>query len=119
MIDNTGVLLIQVSGLMCWTAFPSCTEIVNTQIVTYFGNIMISFPTLRRSPVDSPNKGQWREALMFSLICAWTNNGANSRYASDLKRRRTHYDVTVMNFNLKQLYIYYFITDLNELLKAK
>ena len=25
-----------------------------------------------RSPVDSPHKGQWREALMFSLMCAWT-----------------------------------------------
>ena len=24
-----------------------------------------------RSPEDSPNKGQWRGALMFSLICAW------------------------------------------------
>ena len=24
------------------------------------------------SPVDSPHKGQWRVALMFSLICAWT-----------------------------------------------
>ena len=25
-----------------------------------------------RSPVDSPHKGQWRGALMFSLICAWS-----------------------------------------------
>ena len=24
-----------------------------------------------RSPVNSPHKGQWRGALMFSLICAW------------------------------------------------
>ena len=23
------------------------------------------------SPVDSPHKGQWNRALMFSLICAW------------------------------------------------
>ena len=26
---------------------------------------------IRRSPVNSPHKGQWRGALMFSLICAW------------------------------------------------
>ena len=25
------------------------------------------------SPVNSPHKGQWRGALMFSLICAWMN----------------------------------------------
>ena len=31
-------------------------------------------------------------ALMFSLICAWINN----REAGDLRRRRAHYDVTVM-----------------------
>ena len=33
---------------------------------------------IHRSPVDSPHKGQWCGALMFYLICAWTNDGANS-----------------------------------------
>ena len=28
---------------------------------------------IHRSPVKSPHKGQWRVALMFSLICAWIN----------------------------------------------
>ena len=28
---------------------------------------------IHRSPLDSPHKGQWRGALMLSLICAWTN----------------------------------------------
>ena len=50
------------------------------------------------SPVDSPHKGQWRGALMFSLICAWTNGCANNRHACDLKRHRSHYDVTIMLF---------------------
>ena len=27
---------------------------------------------IHRSPVDSPNKGQWRGALVFSSIWAWT-----------------------------------------------
>ena len=48
------------------------------------------------SPVDSPHKGQWPGAFMFSLICAWTNGSAINRDASDLRRKRTHYDVTVM-----------------------
>ena len=26
---------------------------------------------IHRSPVNSPHKGQWRGALMFSLICTW------------------------------------------------
>ena len=48
------------------------------------------------SPVNSPHKGQWREALMFSLICAWINAWVNNREAGDLRRHRAHYDVFVM-----------------------
>ena len=33
-----------------------------------------------------PHKGQWHGALMFSLICAWTNGWANNRDAGDLGR---------------------------------
>ena len=49
-----------------------------------------------RSPMNSPHKGQWRGALMFSLICAWRNDWVNNREAGDLRRHRAHYDVTVM-----------------------
>ena len=49
-------------------------------------------------PVDSPHKGPWRGALMFSLICAWTNSWANNRGAGDLKRHRAHYNVTVIGW---------------------
>ena len=48
-------------------------------------------------PVNSPHKGQWRGALMFSLICAWINDLVNNREAGDLRRHRGHYDVIVMN----------------------
>ena len=41
-------------------------------------------------------KGQWRGALMFSLICARINDWINNREAGDLRRYRGHYDVTVM-----------------------
>ena len=54
---------------------------------------------IHRSPVNSPHKGQWRGALMFSFICVWINAWANNRKAGDLRRYRAHYDVTVMVIN--------------------
>ena len=33
---------------------------------------------------------------MFSLICAWINGLVNNSKASDLRRYRAHYDVSVM-----------------------
>ena len=53
--------------------------------------------TLREwSPGNSPHKGQWRRALMFSLICGWINGWLNDHEANDLRRHHAHYDVTVM-----------------------
>ena len=46
--------------------------------------------------MNSPHKGQWRGALVFSLICAWTNRWVNNWDPGDLRRHRAHYDVTVM-----------------------
>ena len=51
---------------------------------------------IHRSPVNSPHKGQWRVALIFSLICVWINDWINNREACDLRRYRAHYDITVM-----------------------
>ena len=47
------------------------------------------------SPVNSPHKGQWRGALLFSLICAWINGWVNNGEAGDFRRYRAHYDVIV------------------------
>ena len=46
--------------------------------------------------MNSPHKGQWCGALMFSLICAWIKGWINNREAGDLRRHRTHYDVIGM-----------------------
>ena len=51
---------------------------------------------IHRWPVNSPHKGQWRRALIFSLICSWTNNWANNGDTGDLRHHCAHYDVTVM-----------------------
>ena len=53
---------------------------------------------LHRWQVNSPHKGQWRGALMFSLICARINAWVNNSKAGDLRRNHAHYDVTVMTF---------------------
>ena len=47
-------------------------------------------------PVNSPHKGQWRGALMFTLICTRINDWVNNREAGDLRRHLDHYDVIVM-----------------------
>ena len=48
------------------------------------------------SLVDSPHKGQWHGALMFSLIYAWKNGLVNNQDAGDLRRHYAHYDVNLM-----------------------
>ena len=64
-----------------WKHFPRCWSFVRG---------------IHRSPVNSPHKGQWRGALMFSLISVWINGWINNREAGDLRRYCAHYDITVM-----------------------
>ena len=52
-------------------------------------------PLLALCAGNSP-ASQWRGALVFSFFCAWTNGWVNNRDASDFKRHRARYDVTVM-----------------------
>ena len=52
---------------------------------------------IHRSPVNSPHKGQWCWALMFSLIRAWINRWVNNRDTGDLRCYRAHYGVIVMS----------------------
>ena len=74
---------------------------------TYYGSIGLikwkHFPCyllfvrgIHGSPVNSPHRGQWRGALMFSLIWAWINRWVNNRETGDWRRHRAHYDVIVM-----------------------
>ena len=74
--------------------FPHCHD-----DVTKWNHFPRYWPFVRRnhrSPVNSPHKGQWRGALMLSLICVWINGWVNNREAGDLRRYPAHYDVTVM-----------------------
>ena len=82
----------------CWIVLRKHKGIMMT---SSDGNIFASLAFvqgIRRSPVNCPHKGQWRGALVFSAICAWTNGAVNNRDAGDLRRHRAQYDVTVMIF---------------------
>ena len=75
----------------------------NGNILRATGHLCGEFTGLRWIPLtkasgtgDSNHKGQWRGALMFSLICAWTNGWVNNRKAGDWRHTRAHYEVIVM-----------------------
>ena len=50
-------------------------------------------------PVDSPHKGQWRGALMLSLICAWTNAWANTRFETRSRPLWRQYNDAFMHYS--------------------
>ena len=62
---------------------------------------------IHRSPVNFPHKGQWRGALMFSLIYTWINDWVNNREAGDLRRQHGHYDVIVMAAQFTDAYMWH------------
>ena len=51
-------------------------------------------------PPPHTHKGQWRAALMYSLICTWTNGWVNNWDAGDLRRHCAHCDVTIKDNTL-------------------
>ena len=94
----------EIPKLGFWANFSWCKFLGNTSTTNpWWRHQMETFSALlalvlgiHRSPINSPHKGQWRGALLFSLIFAWTNGWVNNRDAGDLKRHLAHNDVTVM-----------------------
>ena len=91
--------------LVRWNFCVESGTINHNLSITLWRHQMEHFPRhwpfvrgIHRWSLDSPYKGEWRRALMFSLICAWTNGWTNNWDASDLTRHRTHYYVTVMHW---------------------
>ena len=93
--ESSFIEMLKVSAL-----YEITSKINNTQISPKFSwwrHQMETFSAfLAICAGNSPHKGQWRGALMFSLICVWINGGVNNREAGDLRRYRAHYDVSVM-----------------------
>ena len=59
------------------------------------------------------HKGQWRGALMFSLICARINGWVNNGEAGDLRRHRAHCDVIVMIIYVSKILPEYQFTEIS------
>ena len=81
--------------------FPTHDDVIKWK---YFPRYWPFVRGIHRSPVNSPLKGQWRGALMFSLISARINGWVNNGEAGDLRRHRPLYDVIVIR-------IYYWSVD--------
>ena len=81
---------------MVCKSWPIILANVNKNMITFSALLALceGNPT---APVDSSHKYQRRGALMFSLICTWTNGWANKWNACDLRRHCAHYEITVMN----------------------
>ena len=65
--------------------------------IPWWRHQMETFSALLAICAGSTHKGQWRGALMFSLICVWINSWVNNREAGDLRHYRAHYNVSVMH----------------------
>ena len=99
-ISSLDIVHVTRNGPSQWTNYKIIMSLLRCLL---WGQIMMTWSRywsfvrgIHWSTVISPHKGQWRGALMFSLICAWIKAWVNNREAGDLRPYRAHYDVTVM-----------------------
>ena len=80
--------------IWCW---PSSLMTLHDNVIKWkhFPHYWPFVRGIHRSPVNSPHKGQWRGALMFTLICARIIGWVNNRKAGDLRRYRPKYDIVM------------------------
>ena len=83
-------------------AILKCTYMMTSSKGNLFPRYWTFVMRIHESPVDSIHKGQWRGALMFSLIWGWTKVRQIIETpviwdAGDLRRRRAHFDVIIMH----------------------
>ena len=90
------VISLEIRDELTWYLQFDRIQIVHVTKWKHFPRYWPFVRGIHRSPMNSPHKGQWRRALMFSLICVWINRRVNNHEAGDLRRYRAHYDVIVM-----------------------
>ena len=108
-INKYKSLIPRTTCIFWWILLDSVLLFVDSSLFCRYLKLLVSMMTssnfprywpfvrgIHRSPVNSPRKGQWRGALMFSLICVWINSWVNNREAGDLRHHRAHYDVIVV-----------------------
>ena len=86
------------SNIRGWISEDHCHQ-WNDDVIKwrYFPRYWPFVRAIHRTPVISSHQDQWRGALMFSLTNTWTSGWVNNHEAGDLRRHRTHYDVSVMD----------------------
>ena len=92
---------VHIHRCLCYSC--RITEVPNHDDVIKWKHFPRYWPFVRgihRWPMNSPQKGQWCEALMLSLISAWINGWVNNREAGDLRRHCVYYDVIVMDLEI-------------------
>ena len=97
-----GLVKINLSGRRC--EFHLCSEKAwwRHHMETFYALLILCVGN-SLAPANSLHKGQWRGALMFSLICAWINGWVNDHEAGDFGCHRAHYYVTVMLYVKRNL----------------
>ena len=99
MMTSSNGSIFRFTGHLCGVA-SQITSLTIVYSTVYSGAVQrkyLSSPSLafvrgiHRWPVNSPHKGQWRGALMFSLICARINGCVDNGEAGDFIRHRAHY----------------------------
>ena len=98
---RTGLATDSLCGVL-WHGWSTCLLYERPYLAWWCHQMETFSPLLEIGAGNSPvtaefsAQSQGRGALMFSLICAWTNGWQNNRKAGDRRRHRAHYDVTVM-----------------------
>ena len=91
-------LKVNMLSLLKFPRFPFSVDPWWRHQMETFSALLAICVGIHRWPVNSPQKGKWRGAFMFSLICGRINRWVNNREADDLRRYRAHYDIIVMHY---------------------
>ena len=93
-----------------WRPFcPGGDKLIIVTQQCFGSNILIQYRLL----VDSPHKGPITQALMFSLMIAWTKCWTNSPVTSDLRHQDSHVaslECHLLGGRIKIVYFSAFIT---------
>ena len=74
------VIMVNIENIISWTPETKWSVKFHDDVIKWkhFPRYWPFVRVIHRSPVNSPHKGQWPGALMFSMICVWINGWVNN-----------------------------------------
>ena len=96
-LANDGGIMLNHLHIVCFDFYERHEDVIKWKHCLRYWPFVQGIP---RWPVNSPQKGQRRGTLIFSLICAWISGWINNREACDLRHHRAHYDVIVIEIRV-------------------